>query len=101
MIFLIMKGANYIVAEMNKRGLTQRGMQSLMRRIGERSGVDVHAHRFRHTFAIEYLRNGGDIYTLKYILGHSNLTMCMRYLAILNSDASNSHAKASPVDNWL
>lgn len=83
-------------------GLTVTGMTRVFARLQERTGVqDVHAHRFRHTFAIEYLRNGGDVFSLQYILGHSDLTMCRRYLVIVQADAQNAHAKASPVDNWL
>lgn len=83
-------------------GLTITGLTRLFARLGERSGVaGVHAHRFRHTFAIEYLRNHGDVFTLQYILGHSDLTMCRRYLAIAKADIQNVHLVASPVDNWF
>ncbi len=83
-------------------GLTTTGLTRLFARLGQRAEVpNVHAHRFRHTFAIEYLRNGGDLFTLQYILGHSDLTMCRRYLAIAKTDIQNMHSAASPVDNWL
>ena len=89
----------------NKRpmfGLSTTGLSRLFARLEKSSGIaGVHAHRFRHTFAIEYIRNSGDIFSLQYILGHSDLTMCRRYLAIVQADAQNAHAKASPVDNWL
>jgi len=76
-------------------------LRYLMHRLGKQSGVsDCHAHRFRHTFAISYLRNGGDIYTLQQILGHSTLEMVKHYLAIARSDIDKAHAKASPVKNW-
>ena len=83
-------------------GLTTTGLSRLFTRLGKSAGMSgVHAHRFRHTFAIEYIRNSGDIFSLQYILGHSDLTMCRRYLAIVKADAQNAHARASPVDNWL
>ena len=83
-------------------GLTTTGLSRLFTQLGKSAGMSgVHAHRFRPTFAIEYIRNSGDIFSLQYILGHSDLTMCRRYLAIVKADAQNAHARASPVGNWL
>jgi site-specific recombinase XerD len=36
----------------------------------------------RHTFASHFLMNGGDLYTLKEILGHKELNTTARYLTI-------------------
>lgn len=79
----------------------RRRLLALLQTIGARAGVqDVTIHRFRHTFAIQYLRNGGDPYTLQKMMGHSTLDMIKRYLSIVQADVENVHRKASPVENW-
>lgn len=81
--------------------VTAHGLIQLLRRMGARAKVSgVHPHRFRHTFAITYLRNGGDIFTLQRMLGHASLDMVRHYLNLAMTDDTNAHRKASPVDNW-
>jgi len=41
--------------------------------------VDVTWHTFRHTFASRLIRNGADLVTVKELLGHSSVTVTMRY----------------------
>lgn len=73
----------------------------IINRIGANAKVShAHPHKFRHTFAITYLRNHGDIFTLQRLLGHATLEMTRRYLDISQMDLSQTHARASPVDNW-
>lgn len=85
-----------------KRRLGREELAHTLSNIGKRAKVNgrVHPHRFRHTFAINYLRNGGDVYTLQKMLGHSTMEMCRRYLALAQVDLETAHRRASPVDNW-
>jgi integrase/recombinase XerD len=77
-------------------------LHGLLELAGNRAGVEgVHPHRFRHTFAITFLRNGGNVFALQRILGHESLTMVNKYLAIAQTDIQAAHHEASPVMNWL
>jgi site-specific recombinase XerD len=60
---------------------------------------NVHPHRFRHSFALHFLRNGGDPLTLRMLLGHNSLTMVSRYVQPASTDLKAVHAKASPADH--
>lgn len=84
------------------RPLTHSALRKRLLLIGNRVGVpDARPHRFRYTFAIQYLRNGGDVFTLQSLLGHSTMSMVQHYLKLAQVDVENAHRRASPVDNWL
>lgn len=90
----------YIFVTANGKKMRADDLYHRISKIGERAGIHSHPHRFRHTFAINFLRNGGDIYSLQAMLGHSSLEMVKRYLAIARADVEMAHRKASPVINW-
>ena len=73
----------------------------LVTRLGQKAQVaKCHPHRFRHTFAITYLRSGGDVFTLQAQLGHSTLEMVQHYARVAQVDVEQAHRRASPADNW-
>jgi len=45
--------------------------------------------------------NGGDIFSLQKILGHSSLEMVKIYVNLITSDILEQHRKFSPVDNAI
>jgi integrase/recombinase XerD len=83
------------------RPLTRNVLRQLITRLGKKVHIEkCHPHRFRHTFAITYLRSGGDVFTLQSLLGHSTLEMVQHYARIAQVDVQEAHRRASPADNW-
>lgn len=75
-------------------------LRHTLRRIGERANVQrVYPHRFRHTFAINFVRNGGNVLLLKELLGHESIDMVMHYARIAEQDIDRG-SDYSPADNW-
>jgi integrase/recombinase XerC len=62
------------------------------------TGVRLSPHTLRHTFAVSYLRAGGDTFSLQKILGHSSLDMSRRYAELADEDVFERHRMCSPAD---
>ena len=71
-------------------------LRHMLRRRGEAVGVKANPHKFRHTFAIEYLRNGGKLEALKNIMGHSDFEITLHYARIAGIDLTTAHEIADP-----
>jgi site-specific recombinase XerD len=79
--------------------ITVNTIKLLFSRLARISGVRrLHAHLCRHTFAINYLLNGGDIFSLQQILGHTTLEMVRHYLHFTTAQVTALHHKYSPMD---
>lgn len=86
------------------RQLSLRMADKTIERIGKKGNVEnvrLSAHTFRHTFAKNWLMNGGDIFSLQKILGHSTLEMVRNYVNMTFRDIQSQHNKFSPGDNLL
>jgi integrase len=63
--------------------ISVRAINDLVGRAGERAGVKhpnprrraINPHLFRHTFARQWKKNGGDLESLSKILGHTSVAM--------------------------
>lgn len=81
--------------------LDKSALRKTIQKIGKQAGVTgVTLHRFRHTFAINFLRNGGTPLELKELLGHSKLETVMIYVRLAEVDLARAQQVASPADNW-
>jgi len=64
-------------------------------------GVHVNPYSLRHTFALSFLRNGGNPFALQKTLGHADLSMTKHYLALVERDLREAHDIASPVNRLI
>jgi integrase/recombinase XerD len=56
-------------------------------------------HDFRHWYAVDYLRGGGNIYDLQKILGHTSIKTTEIYLDFLTPDEAE-RAKRGTAQTW-
>jgi site-specific recombinase XerD len=72
--------------------LSYSGLKQIIDRLRRKSGVTrLHPHLFRHTFAVKYLMNGGDLITLQRILGHTTVQVTQMYLHLVDQDVKVQH----------
>ncbi len=86
---------------LGKKGrLTKWGIVIMLRRRGKEVGLpDLHPHQFRHTFAHQWLADGGGETDLMRLAGWRSRTMLQRYGAsAADARAREAHRLRSPVD---
>lgn len=91
--------SNHLFLSLAGEPITANTVKQLFARLAKTSGVPrLHAHLCRHTFATNYLMNGGDIFSLREILGHTTFEMVNHYLHFTRSQITAQHHKFSPMD---
>lgn len=69
-----------LVTTSRNKNMTEGQLVHFFRHISEFIGFRVTSHRFRHTTATEILKQSGDIYAVKQLLGHKDLTVTLTYI---------------------
>lgn len=80
--------------------LTHSGLGQMIKRRCEAAGVKPKArlcHIWRHTFARYYVLNGGDLESLRRMLGHQSLDTVRIYLGFSTEDLEEKHRQHSPL----
>jgi len=64
--------------------------------LSKRLGVEITSfHALRHNYALNHIRQGGDIFSLQRLLGHSDLETTKIYVHLTTEDLSIVHKKTS------
>ena len=84
--------------------LTKDRVEKIMTCYGRKAGIEgvrCSPHTLRHSAAVRFLRNGGDVFCLQRMLGHTSLEMTRHYCELADIDVKRAHITASPVDNLV
>jgi integrase/recombinase XerD len=91
---------DYYFLSVNGKKLSNSAIEHIIRKRAEgidRNEIHVHAHKFRHTYAIESLKQGRDLYTIQMSLGHESILVTQRYLQGLRQEDAVKMQKDSSV----
>lgn len=95
------EGNDALFWSQRKLGFTTSGLRQLIERLGGAAKIEAtrcSPHTLRHTFAVMFLRAGGGVFTLREMLGHTDLAMTNRYVSLAQADVQNQHQLFSPVE---
>lgn len=92
---------NYIFLTIDGEQFSTNAWEFRTQYYSDKVGYYFTPYDFRHTFAILYLKNGGNVFALQKLLGHKDLTMTKRYVNFAQSDIVEQHISASPVNRFI
>src|SRR5262249_22650099 len=80
--------------------LTRNGVLQIIRRLGKVAGVQCKptVHRLRHSFAVCFLKNGGNSFSLQHMLRPTSPTMTAPDVQYSQADMQKQHRTFSRVD---
>lgn len=79
--------------------ISTHNLQEKFREYSEQLGTTITPYHLRHTFALWFVRNGGNVFALQKMMGHTKLDMTQNYVSLATADVKNSHTFASPLKN--
>lgn len=75
---------------------------NMLYRYNKQRGIETTGlHRYRHTFAKQWIINGGNVVTLSRLLGHSSLDITQNYISLLVSDLSKQVDEINLLDKFI
>ncbi|GMA60379.1 tyrosine-type recombinase/integrase [Alicyclobacillus fastidiosus] len=86
--------ANYLFYSSYGHPMTGDTFDERRRTYGKQAGIEgvrVSAHTFRHTFALHWIKAGGDPFSLQKMLGHTDMSMVRRYVRLSDTDVKDKH----------
>lgn len=91
---------DYLFCNIYGKQLTSDALKNCIYKYNTKRGISkTSIHLFRHTFAKKWILNGGDIFRLQKILGHSSIDIVKEYVNMFGVDLQQNYAEFNPLDN--
>jgi site-specific recombinase XerD len=82
--------------------LTYSALTQAVKRAGKNADIPrLHCHLLRHTFAVRFLTNGGNLMALRDVLGHSDIAVTQIYLSMTPAHLQVQYEQYSPMDRIM
>ena len=94
---------NPVFLSRSHRQMNIRTLQIMIERTGVKAGIEgvrCSPHSFRHSYAVSFIRHGGDIFRLSELLGHTSINITQLYLRSFNQGEARRGA-INPLDEVL
>lgn len=84
-----------IVSYENKNRITRTNVELLVKNAARRANINKHVtpHTLRHSFATNFLMNGGNIRVLQVLMGHESVETTMLYTHVVDNDLEECYGK--------
>ena len=91
-------GGEVVFMNLRQKPMTHRDVNYLVGNLMRTAGIAapvLGVHLMRHSFATNYLRNGGGVFQLQEILGHRSINTTKRYVKLAAVDVAMDHSRTS------
>lgn len=92
---------DYLFCNVFGQQLVKSTSYHMLSEYNKRRGINTTGiHRYRHTFAKQWILNGGNVVSLSQILGHSSLAITQNYINLLVSDVAKQVNEINLLDKF-
>ena len=91
----------YLFCNVHGRRLEENAVRIAIMKYNRKRGVNkTSVHLFRHTFAKKWILNGGDVFRLQKILGHSSMEIVREYVNMFSDDLKRDFDVFNPLEEF-
>lgn len=97
-----MPSEHFFLNYYEEKPITRNTIHCLFAKLKSKTGITrLHPHLLRHTFATLYIIEGGNLETLRVILGHTTISMTQKYLHLATNYKLAYEKHNSHIDNIM